>query len=152
MVSDIFFIILLILINAFFVAAEFAITKVRLPQIQAMTDKSYVARLTEKIIGNEKNYLKTTQLGITLASLGLGWYAHSVIASHLNNLFSESGWAMSATSINTVALVTAFVLVVVLHFIFAELIPRAVAFRHPINTTMALGIPLRFFLSAFPPF
>lgn len=152
MVSDILITILLVLINAFFVAVEFAITKVRLPQLQALTNEGFVARLAQKILSNEDSYLKAAQLGNSLSCIGFGWYGHSIIAKHLNNFLIQNGWELPIANANTLALIIAFILVVGLHFIFSELIPRALAFRHPINTTMALALPFRFFYLIFRPF
>ena len=70
---DILLTIFLVFLNGFFVAAEFAIVKVRLSQIQVRSDNNFTARIAESVVANLDGYLAATQLGITLASLGLGW-------------------------------------------------------------------------------
>ena len=152
MVSDLLIIFLLVLLNAFFVAAEFALIKVRLPQIQAMTNTSLIARMAEKIINNSDRYLTTIQLGITLSSIGLGWTGQKLVAGHILGLLEENTGSISFASVQIVAFLIAFSFVVTLHFVFGELIPRALALRHPVNTTMALAIPLRFFYLLLWPF
>ncbi len=91
--------ILLVLLNAFFVAAEFAIVKVRLSQIQLRgQDGSNVARVTEHIVNHLDVYLSATQLGITFASLGLGWIGESVVAEIIKSVFSLFNISLSPSS------------------------------------------------------
>ena len=72
---------LLVLINAFFVAAEFAIVKVRASQIETKGHKNLnISKTAKNILGNLDGYLAATQLGITLASLGLGWIGEGVVS------------------------------------------------------------------------
>ena len=152
MVSDIIITVLLVLLNAFFVAAEFAIVKVRLSQVQARTDKSLYARLAEKIINKSDAYLMATQLGITVSSIALGWVGKTIVAEGILKTLSSANLTMSANLVNILAVIIAFTLVVVLHFVFGELVPKAVAVRHPLNTALTLSLPLRFFYLIFRPF
>ena len=69
----------LVLLNGFFVAAEFAIVKVRISQIQVKAANSFTGRIAESVVSNLDGYLAATQLGITLASLGLGWIGEDVM-------------------------------------------------------------------------
>ena len=151
MVSDIIITVLLVLLNAFFVAAEFAIVKVRLPQIQVRANKSFVARIAEKIINDSDSYLTATQLGITLSSIGLGWIGKGIISKAILEAMTNGNQSLPASSVEVSAFILAFLLVVTLHFVFGEIIPRALAVRHPMNTTMALAAPLRFFYLLFLP-
>ena len=132
-------------------AAEFAIVKVRLPQIQARADKSFIARIAENIINDSDQYLTATQLGITLASIGLGWTGKGVIGTGIQQALANSNLSMADASIETLAFILAFLLVVALHFVFGEIIPRALAVRHPMNMTMGIAAPLRFFYLLFWP-
>ncbi|MEO1262227.1 MAG: hemolysin family protein [Bacteroidota bacterium] len=151
MVTDIIITVLLVLLNAFFVAAEFAIVKVRLPQIQALTDKSLAARISEKIINNSDRYLTATQLGITLSSIALGWIGKTIIEKGLLTYLSNGNFNLKEPAVDAIAFVLAFSFVVILHFVFGELIPRALAIRHPVNTTMVMALPLRGFYLLFRP-
>lgn len=151
MVSILLITVLLVLLNAFFVAAEYAIQKVRLPQIKAFSSSGIISRICEKIINHDESYVLTAKLGTTLTSLGLGCYGQNIIAKSLHQLLQNSKLSLSADLIEGTALFLAFAFLVVLHFIFGKYIPRAAALRHPINTTMALALPLRLFHLLFWP-
>ena len=81
MLADIFITLLLVCLNGFFVAAEFAIVKVRLSQISVRAQSNFSARVAESVVLNLDAYLAATQLGITLASLGLGWIGEPVVGA-----------------------------------------------------------------------
>ncbi len=151
MVSDILFIILLVLLNGFFVAAEFAIVKVRLSQIHSKTTHSFNARIAENIVNNLDAYIAVSQLGITLSSLGLGWTGKPIVAKGIGHFLEIFNLALPETTIHILALFLAFILIVVLHFVFGELIPKSMAIHHPLNTTLAIAWPLRFFRLLFSP-
>ncbi len=152
MVADLFITLLLVFLNGFFVAAEFAIVKVRLSQIQVRSETSFTARLAESIIGNLDAYLAATQLGITLASLGLGWIGESIVARFIMSAMGMFNFQISETLAHQIALPTAFVFITVLHIVFGELAPKSLAVRHPINTTLVVSAPLRIFYLVFRPF
>ena len=151
MVSDILIVLLLVLLNAFFVAVEFAIVKVRLSQIQQRTERSYYARLVEKIINNSDAYIMAAQLGITMSSIALGWVGKTIVAKGIHNVLAAANLTFLPATVDALAIVIAFTLIVALHFVFGELIPKAVAVRHPLNTSMTLALPLRFFYLLFRP-
>jgi CBS domain containing-hemolysin-like protein len=152
MVTDIFITIFLVLLNGFFVAAEFAIVKVRLSQIQVRSEKSITARLSESIVANLDAYLAATQLGITLASLGLGWVGEPIVSKLILNFMGLFDLTISPETAHSIALPIAFVLITVLHIVFGELAPKSLAIRHPINTTLAVAFPMRVFHLIFKPF
>src|SRR6186713_1574190 len=108
MAFDIAFTIFLVLLNGFFVAAEFAIVKVRSSQIslQAGTASKKAA---QAIINNLDGFLAATQLGITLASLGLGWVGEDVVSKLVLQLFGALGLSMSPETAHSIALPIAFV-------------------------------------------
>lgn len=152
MVSDIFITIFLVLLNGFFVAAEFAIVKVRLSQIQVRSEASFTARIAESIVANLDGYLAATQLGITLASLGLGWIGESIVAKLILSVMGLFNLEISEELAHKIALPVAFVVITVLHIVFGELAPKSLAIRHPINTTLIVSSPLRIFYLVFRPF
>ena len=126
--SDIFLSLILVLLNGFFVAAEFAIVKVRSSQLELRARSgSFLARITQNITANLNAYLSATQLGITLASLGLGWYAERLTASVAAALSSMAGMALSEQAIHALALPLAFGAITVLHIVLGELVPKALA-------------------------
>ncbi|HKZ38719.1 MAG TPA: hemolysin family protein [Chryseolinea sp.] len=142
---------LLVLLNGFFVAAEFAIVKVRTSQI-AVEKGNLSKRAAESIVNNLDGYLAATQLGITLASLGLGWVGESVMTSVILNAMSAMGLTMSVSVAHSIALPVAFAVLTILHIVFGELAPKSLAIRYPTATTLKLSIPLRIFYVVFKPF
>jgi CBS domain containing-hemolysin-like protein len=125
----------LIVVNAFFVVAEFAIVKVRDTRIAELAaEGSRRARVADHIVKNLAAYLSATQLGVTAASLGLGWLG-AVAFSHLLDV-----------SLNpTLAAILAFVIITFITIIFGELVPKSLAIRKAEESTLAISIPLRWF-------
>lgn len=152
MVSGLFVTVLLVLLNGFFVAAEFAIVKVRLSQLQVRTEKSFNARIAEAVVSNLDGYLAATQLGITLASLGLGWVGEPIVSKLILNFMGLFAFDITDETAHAIALPVAFAFITVLHIVFGELAPKSLAIRHPINTTLAIAIPMRVFHFFLKPF
>ncbi len=143
----------LVFLNGFFVAAEFAIVKVRMSQIQMkMQEGSKTATLAQHIVQHLDGYLAATQLGITLASLGLGWIGEPVVSKLLIALMANLGVQVSETVAHSLALPLAFIIITVLHIVFGELAPKSLAIQRSENTTYAVAYPLRFFYLVFRPF
>jgi CBS domain containing-hemolysin-like protein len=153
MLFDIFLTLFLVFLNGFFVAAEFAIVKVRSSQVETKgRGKGKIAGATKLILGHLDAYLAATQLGITLASLGLGWVGEGVVSSIILKIFSGLNLSLTEEAAHTIALPIAFALITVLHIVFGELAPKSLAIRHPLKTTFALALPLRVFYLVFRPF
>ncbi|MCB0550492.1 MAG: HlyC/CorC family transporter [Phaeodactylibacter sp.] len=152
MLGNILLTLFLVLLNGFFVAAEFAIVKVRTSQIQVRTQKNLAARVAASVIGNLDAYLAATQLGITLASLGLGWIGEGVVSEIILATMHALGVEMSEAAAHQIALPTSFALITVLHIVFGELAPKSLAIRFPTQTTLLTSIPLRvfYFIFAWP--
>ncbi|CAH0178377.1 hemolysin family protein [Chryseobacterium sp. WG14] len=143
----------LVLLNGFFVAAEFSIVKVRYSQIQIKAaEGNSMAKQAEHIIKHLDEYLSATQLGITLASLALGWVGESALHHIIENIFHSLSINMSQATITSVALVISFVFITIMHIVFGELIPKSIAIRKSEATTMATAVPLRVFYTVFKPF
>ena len=153
---DIFKIILtifLVLLNGFFVAAEFAIVKVRSSQITTTKGASKKLVDTARIVTNNlDNYLAATQLGVTLASLGLGWVGESVMTGVVVKFFHLFSVDLSTPTASKIAIVLAFVLITILHIVFGELAPKSIAIRKSAQTTLLVAVPLRIFYFVFRPF
>jgi CBS domain containing-hemolysin-like protein len=144
---------LLVLLNGFFVAAEFSIVKVRYSQIQLKAaEGNSMAKQAEHIIKHLDEYLSATQLGITLASLALGWVGESALHHIIANVFDSLSINLSESSITSVSLVISFILITIMHIVFGELIPKSIAIRKSEATTMATAVPLRVFYTVFKPF
>jgi len=138
--------VLLVLANAFFVAAEFAIVKVRSSQIELRAQTgSRAARMAQQLITHLDEYLSATQLGITLASLGLGWIGEPIVARLIEGVMAVLGFEPDPVLAHRIALPTAFVVITFLHIVFGELAPKSLAIRRSEATALAVSYPLRYF-------
>lgn len=145
--------IFLVLLNGFFVAAEFSIVKVRYSQVQLKAaEGNTMAKQAEHILKHLDAYLSATQLGITLASLALGWVGESALEHVFKGVFSSLGIMMSETSITTISMVSSFILITMMHIVFGELVPKSIAIRKPEPTALVIAYPLRLFTNIFKPF
>lgn len=146
--------IFLVLLNGFFVAAEFAIVKVRASQIEVYKGiKSSSANAAKTIVTHLDSYLAATQLGITLASLGLGWVGESSLTPVILKTFEIFGFygpEYDALAKN-LSFPIAFVIITILHIVFGELAPKSLAIQFPTKTTFAVAWPLRIFYVIFKP-
>ena len=143
--------ILLILLNGFFVAAEFAIVKVRRTRVAEMASKgSSKALLVQKITHKLDEYLSATQLGITLASIALGWIGEPVFAELLLPLFQELG-SYAMVSAHTASFFTAFIFITFLHVVVGELIPKSIAIQQAERVSLFIAYPLWIFDKVFFP-
>lgn len=151
MILEILITILLVLLNGFFVAAEFAIVKVRSSQI-ALQQGTVSKRAAQVIINNLDGFLAATQLGITLASLGLGWIGEDVVSQLVLSAMNGLGFNIDSATAHRLALPTAFVLLTIMHIVFGELAPKSISIRYPTQTTLWVSVPLRIFYFLFRPF
>jgi CBS domain containing-hemolysin-like protein len=143
----------LVLLNGFFVAAEFSIVKVRYSQIQLKAaEGDSMAKQAEHIIKHLDEYLSATQLGITLASLALGWVGESAMHHVIDNALHSLNISLAESTVTTISLVLSFLIITVMHIVFGELIPKSIAIRKSEATTMATAVPLRVFYTVFKPF
>ena len=152
---QIFLTFFLVFLNGFFVAAEFAIVKVRASQIEIKVKTgSKVAKIAKHMTQHLDGYLAATQLGITLASLGLGWVGEEVMVALINNVMTFFGASAQAIEsfTGTFSAIIAFSIITVLHIVFGELAPKSIAIQRPISTTMGIALPLHFFYLVFRPF
>lgn len=153
MIFDILLTFFLVFLNGFFVAAEFAIVKVRYSQIELRAKSgNQMAKVAQNILNHLDAYLSATQLGITLASLGLGWIGEPVVSKILIAIFHGTGMDVSDEMAHKIALPVAFASITVLHIVFGELAPKSIAIRKPEETTLAVSLPMRAFFVMFRPF
>ncbi|KQS33304.1 hemolysin family protein [Dyadobacter sp. Leaf189] len=142
----------LVLLNGFFVAAEFAIVKIRASQLeQKAQEGNKMAILSKQIVANLDGYLAATQFGITLASLGLGWIGEPVVSKILIGAMELVGISLDPVLAHQIALPTAFAIITVLHIVFGELAPKSIAIQRPEATTLVLSYPLHIFFLIFRP-
>lgn len=142
----------LIMLNAFFVLSEFSIVKVRRSKLEEfIKDGVPNAKLALKISNSLDTYLSATQLGITIASLALGWIGEPAVSRFiekpLKNIFD-----MSDLAVHSVGFIIAFTLITLLHVVLGELIPKSVAIAKAEKTVLFVARPLHLFWMIFLPF
>jgi CBS domain containing-hemolysin-like protein len=146
-------IILLVLLNAFFVGAEFALVRSRRTRLEAMVRSGdRLAHFAVRASSNISRILSASQLGVTLASLGLGWVAESAVGEIFEHLFANLPFAVEVSMRLTLAATVALILVTYLHVVFGELVPKAAALNHPEGLARWLAPPLLFFAWITTPF
>src|SRR3990170_7553547 len=119
-------VVVLVLANAFFVAAEFALVASRRTRLEAMIrrgDKK--AKLARRAITHLDRYISATQLGITLASLGLGWIGEPAVARSIEGIFAGLPEPFGMVITHSVAGTIAFAFITFLHIVIGELTPKA---------------------------
>jgi CBS domain containing-hemolysin-like protein len=143
----------LVLLNGFFVAAEFSIVKVRYSQIHLKAEKgNKLAKKSEQIINHLDTYLSATQLGITLASLGLGWIGEPIVAKIIAAILLALDIQISDELLHSISLPVGFLTITMLHIVFGELAPKSIAIRKSETTALAVSYPLYWFFMIFRPF
>ncbi|MFA6433280.1 MAG: CNNM domain-containing protein [Elusimicrobiales bacterium] len=145
-VAELFIALIFLLMNAVFVLAEFALVKVRftrLEELAAAGDPS--AALAKDAVQNLDGYLAAIQLGITMASLGLGWIGEPAMAKLLAPCFHAAGFGLTAAVSYSISFVTAFFIITAMHVILGEQVPKYMAILTPEKTVLWLILPLRFF-------
>jgi CBS domain containing-hemolysin-like protein len=152
MIGDIALTMFFVVLNGFFVAAEFAIVKVRMSQIELRArEGNMFAGVARHILEHLDAYLSASQLGITLASLGLGWIGESVVA----NIVAQATLALNITLapevLHTISVIIAFAIITVLHIVVGEQAPKTYAIRRSEAVTLAVAFPLRAFYVIFKP-
>jgi len=131
--------------NGYFVAAEFAIVKVRATQLAELEAKGSKAATIGRHLTRELDaYLSATQLGITLASLALGWIGEPAFAHLIEPALRQYGTFAPALA-HSISVSVAFVIISILHIVFGELVPKSLAIQKPIATTLWVAHLLRFF-------
>jgi len=152
MVGDIALTLFFVLLNGFFVAAEFAIVKVRVSQIEIRArDGNFFAGIAKHILEHLDAYLSASQLGITLASLGLGWIGESVVANIVSEVATAMNIHMAPEILHTVSIIIAFSIITVLHIVVGEQAPKTYAIRRSEAVTLAVAVPMRVFYVVFRP-
>lgn len=144
------YIVLLLVANGFFVAAEFALVKVPAVRIAAMVNEGKpLAGLAQKIHQNLEAYLAACQLGITMASLGLGWLGEPAVAALLTPTLMS--WGIDEHTVHTVSFLVGFIVFSSLHIVVGEQVPKTYAIRRADIVVLWIALPLEaFYLLAWP--
>ncbi len=139
----------LIALNAAFVLAEFALVKVRFTRLEELSAKGLkTAKLAKRQVQQIESYLSSIQLGITMASLGLGWVGEPAMAALLEPAFAWLGLPLSPAALHTVSFVTAFAAITGLHVVVGEQAPKYLAITMPEKVSLVAAIPLELFYKA----
>ena len=149
--TRLFIILLLIFLNGFFVASEFALVKVRSSQLDLLEEEgNRRASLANHVISNLDAYLSATQLGITLASLALGWIGQPYVASLLAPALYHIGISSKAV-VDGISITMGFALITYFHIVLGELTPKTVSIRKALETSLWVSAPLHLFYLIFRP-
>src|SRR5262247_1557519 len=143
----------LVFANGFFVAAEFSIVTVRKTRIdQLIAEGHRRARAVRRAVTSPDRYIAATQLGITMASLGLGWLAEPALASIFEPLLTFLPAHLALATAHSIAVAIAFAIITAAEIIFGELTPKWIALERPEATAIWLVKPLEIFMRAMSPF
>lgn len=147
-------VLLLVFLNGYFVASEFALVAVRKTRIDELVKQgNKSAKLVQKSIAHLDTFISATQLGITLASLALGWIGEPAIAHFLEPFFDNYlSKNISVISSNGLAIGIAFSIITFLHIVLGELVPKTVALQKAELTSLLIITPLTLFATVFKPF
>lgn len=146
-------IIVLVIVNGLFVAAEFALVGARLSRLQSLADNgsrgaTWLVEVFERNAGKD-GYIAVAQLGITLASIGLGMYGEPAVAHWLYKPLEDLG--VSETASHTVGFIIALTAITYMHVVFGEMIPKALALQAPESVSVRLNPIMRAFSALFKP-
>ncbi|WP_275740861.1 hemolysin family protein [Halorhabdus sp. SVX81] len=134
---------ILVVLNGFFVAAEFAFVRVRGTSVDQLAEEGRPGSATlQEVMTNLDNYLATTQLGITIASLGLGWVGEPAVAALIEPILES---VLPASLIHLVAFAIGFSIITFLHVVFGELAPKTIAIAQTERLSLFLAPPMKFF-------
>ncbi|HUG38997.1 MAG TPA: hemolysin family protein [Longimicrobiales bacterium] len=144
---------LLVAANGFFVSAEFALVGARRTRIEQLAETgNRRARLAREVVSHLDHYISATQLGITLASLGLGWVGESTLAAIFIQAFGGLSPPFDILAAHGVSVALAFALITVMHIVLGELAPKSVALLFPETVSLWTSGPLLVFSRLFTPF
>jgi CBS domain containing-hemolysin-like protein len=144
-------VLILVLANGFFVASEFALVTVRRSRIAALVaDGNRSARIVMRIIENLTAYISAFQLGVTLASLALGWIGEDTVAQLMEPLLVGALPARAATvAAHSIAIVFAFASITYLHIVIGELVPKTMALERAERMALTVALPIEIFYRTF---
>lgn len=148
---NIFVIAFLLFVNGFFVAAEFALVKVRKTRLEQLcNDGNSKAKKALKLVNNVNRMLAAAQLGVTIASIALGWVAEATIVQLVTPIIKIIPLGHYAA--HAVAIPVSFILVTYFHVLLGEQLPKCIALKHTENLALIIATPMDMFITIFKPF
>jgi len=149
-IINIILVLFFVLMNAFFVCAEFALVKVRKSRLEVLISAGSVpAKFAHKVVSDLNSYLSACQLGITLASLALGWIGEPTVSKMISPLLHQIG--LSESTIHSISIFLGFFIITALHIVLGELVPKSLAIINSERFSTATGLPLFIFYRATYP-
>jgi CBS domain containing-hemolysin-like protein len=146
-------VLVLVFANGFFVAAEFALVTVRKTRIDQMIAEGHRgARTVRRALNDPDSYIAATQLGITMASLALGWVGEPALAALFEPIFGILGERISQVTAHTISVILSFSLITALHIVLGELAPKTVALQQSERVSLLVAKPTEIFMRVFWPF
>src|SRR6266576_5329672 len=143
----------LVLANGFFVAAEFSIVTVRKTRVdQLIAEGHRGAKAVRRAVSNPEPYIAATQLGITMASIALGWIGEPALAGIVQPAVAFLPVPIAEATAHSVAVAIAFAIVTALHIVLGELAPKTIALERPEGTALLVVKPTELFMRVFAPF
>jgi magnesium and cobalt exporter, CNNM family len=142
----------LVLANGYFVAAEFALVSVRRTRVEELIQQGDTsARAVKKALEDPDRFIAATQLGITIASLGLGWLGEPALAHLIEPLVAWLPEAWTGIASHSISAVIAFAVITFLHVVIGELMPKSIALQRPETTALLVARPTLFTELLFKP-
>ena len=139
-------VLILVLANGFFVAAEFSLVAVRRSRVAELVAAGRTnAKTLQRALDRRDANLAATQLGITISSLALGWAGEPALADLIARFFDDLPGALATAASHTIAVAIAFTIITVLHIVLGELAPKGIALQHTEVTALWVAGPLRIF-------
>jgi CBS domain containing-hemolysin-like protein len=146
-------VVILVLLNAFFVAAEFSLVSVRQTRIAELVDQGNVtAETVQKALENPDRVIAATQLGITLASLGLGWIGEPALSHLIEPVIELFPVELRPGLSHSLSAGLAFAIITFLHVVVGELAPKSIALQNPEGTSLVVARPTLWSERLFKPF
>ncbi len=143
---------LLLLVNGFFVSAEFAIVRARKTKIEQLTkDGNVDAKLALKALEDMNFFIAAVQVGVTIASIGIGWFGSPTIEKMMGIIFSHIPAANTYWA-NTITAVVAFIVITFLHVVIGEQVPKCIALQYPEKISLYVARPMDIFMTISKPF
>lgn len=150
-IINVFTIIFLLFVNGFFVAAEFALVKVRKTRLEQLcNDGNQQAKTALKLVNNVNKMLAAAQLGVTIASIGLGWVAEATMVQLVTPIIKYI--PLGHITVHAVAIPVSFLLVTYFHVLLGEQLPKCLALKHTDNLALIIATPMNMFMTLFKPF
>ncbi|MBE7711464.1 MAG: HlyC/CorC family transporter [Cyanobacteria bacterium SIG31] len=150
---NIFVIAFLLFINGFFVAAEFALVKVRKTRLEQLCNEgNFNAKRALKLVNNTNKMLAAAQLGVTIASIALGWVAEATIVQLILPVIKYLPFLSTTLTAHVIAVPISFIVVTYFHVLLGEQLPKCLALTHPDKLALWVAAPMDLFITLFKPF